>query len=208
MRTRNPIIFIIPILGVLLFSCGVNGNDQLDSVDIDSLRTEAVETFASSLTETLVAVPTTSPTLTAEATVTPTPDIVDTLGTPAIADSCYNLLWLKDVTIPDGTQLKANEVFTKTWLVQNNGGCAWPPGFTFSHVGGELLRGQTVTLEDPIPVGAKRELSVQLVAPSDQTGLIQSSWRMADADGNFFGNTLSVNIVVGDFATPTVTNAP
>jgi hypothetical protein len=208
MKARIVIIIIILILGVMLFSCAMNRTDQVDNVDVDTLRTEAVETFASSLTETLIAGPTTSPTLTVEASVTPSPNIIDTLETPAKADPCYNLLWLKDITIPDGTQLKANEVFTKTWLVQNNGGCAWPPGFTFSHVGGDLMRGQTVILEEPIPVGAKRQLSIQLVVPSDQNGLIQSSWRMADADGNYFGNTLSVNILVGEFATPTVTNTP
>ena len=207
MKTRILIIIIILILGVLLFSYGMNRAGQTDTVDVDALRTEAVETYASSLTETLVAIPTTSPTLTVEATVTP-PDIIDTLETPAKADSCYNLLWLKDVTIPDGTLLKPNEVFTKTWLVQNNGGCAWPPGFTFSHVGGDLMRGRTVKLEEPIPVGAKRQISVQLVVPGGQNGLAQGSWRMADADGNYFGNTLSVNILVGDITTPTVTNTP
>lgn len=207
MKTRILSIIIVLIIGVLLFSYGTNNTEQTDTVDVDTLRTEAVETYASSLTETRVAVPSASPTLTVEATSTP-PAITATLETPAIADPCYNLIWLKDVTIPDGTHLKANEVFTKTWLVQNVGGCAWPPGFTFSHVGGNLMRGQTVTLKEPIPVGAKREISIQLVVPSGQNGLIQSSWRMADADGNYFGDTLSVNILVGNITTPAVTNTP
>ena len=207
MRTRILTIIIILILGVLLFSYGTNNTEQTDTVDVDALRTEAVETYASSLTETLVVVPITSPTLTVEPTSTP-PDITATLETPAVADPCYNLIWLKDVTIPDGTQLKPNEVFIKTWVVQNNGGCAWPPGFTFSHVGGDLIRGQTVTLDEPIPVSAKREISVKLVVPSGINGLIQSSWRKTDADGNYFGDTLSVNILVGNITTPAVTNTP
>ena len=209
MKTRILSIVIILIVGVLLFSYRTNSTAPTDTVDVDTLRTEAVETYASSLTETLVAVPTTSPTpiIIVPTTVTP-PAITATLETPAAADPCYSLIWLKDVTIPDGTQLKPNEVFIKTWLVQNNGGCAWPPGFTFSHVGGDLMRGQTVTLDEPIPVGAKREISVKLVVPSDQNGLIQSSWRMADADGNYFGDTLSVNILVGNITTPAVTNTP
>ena len=207
MKTRIISIIIILILGVLLFSYRTNKTEQTDTVDVDALRTEAVATYASSLTETLVAVPSASPMLTVEPTSTP-PDITATIGTPALADPCYNLIWLKDVTIPDGTQLKANEVFTKTWLVQNIGGCAWPPGFTFSHVGGDLMRGKTVTLKEPIPVGAKREISIQLVVPSGINGLVQSSWQMADADGNYFGDTLSVNILVGNITTPVVTNTP
>jgi hypothetical protein len=31
---------------------------------------------------------------------------------------------------------------------------------------------------------------------------------MADENGNFFGNTLSVNIMVGTVTTPTATKAP
>jgi len=207
MKTRILSIVIILILGVLLFSCGTNKPEQANPVDVDVLRTEAVSTYASSLTETLAAVPTASPTLTVPSTPTAL-DSTATLETPQTANPCYKLLWIKDVTIPDGQQMKANETFTKTWLVQNVGGCTWPAGFTFRHFGGDLMRGETVTLEESIPVGAKRELSVQLVVPNDINGLIQSSWRMADTDENFFGDTLSVNIVVGSITTPTVTNTP
>ena len=208
MKTRILSIIIILIVGVLLFSYRANSTAPTKIVDVDTLRTEAVATYASSLTETLVAVPIASFTPIVVEPTSTSPEITATIGTPALADPCYNLIWLKDVTIPDGTQLKANEVFTKTWLVQNIGGCAWPPGFTFSHVGGDLMRGQTVTLNESIPVGAKREISVELVVPSGQNGLIQSSWRMADADGNYFGDTLSVNIIVGDVTTPAVTSTP
>lgn len=207
MKTRTLSIITILILGVLLFSCGTNQSEQTNSVDVDTLRTQAVSTYASSLTETVAAVSVASPTLTVE----PTPTALEgtaTLETPETADACYNLIWIKDVTIPDGQPMKANEVFTKTWLVQNVGGCTWPVGFTFSHVGGDLMRGETVKLKEPIPVGAKREISVQLAVPSGINGLIQSSWRMADADGKYFGDTLSVNIVVGNITTPAVTNTP
>ncbi len=207
MRTRLIILLSILILGALIFSYETNKAEPTNEVDVDALRTEAVATYASSLTETRVAVPTASPAPTEKFTATPIV-LTATLETPATADPCYNLIWLEDVTIPDGTQLKPNEVFTKTWLVQNNGGCAWPPGFTFQNVGGDSMRGDIVVLDEPIPVGAKREISVQLVVPTGQNGLIQSSWRMADANGVFFGDTLSVNIMVGNILTPTSTTNP
>ena len=210
MKTRILSVTIILIIGALLFSCGPATTQQTDSLNASALRTEAVETYAASLTEVLVAVPTVSPTLTI---ITPTPTstpivVTATLETPATANPCYNLLWIEDRTIPDGTQLKPNEVFTKTWFVQNNGGCAWAPGFTFSHFGGDLMRGQPIKFTEPIPVGAKREISIELVVPSGINGLIQSSWRMTDENGHFFGDTLSVNIVVGTVTTPTATKAP
>lgn len=181
MKTRIILILTL-IFGALLFSCGT---DQTDSSDINSIRTQAVATYASSLTETLAAVPTAFSTPKVELTSTPsiitaTPEATTetTLEASPTANPCYNLLWIEDVTIPDGTQMKAGEVFTKTWLVQNIGGCAWHTGFTFQHVGGDPMRGNTVTMQEAIQTGSKREISVQLVVPSDVSGVIQSSWRM------------------------------
>lgn len=206
---KHKLFILILTLGFLLLSCGSNDSEQADLLlDTDAIRTEAVATYASSLTKTLVPVPTTSPTpKIIEPSLTP-PEITVTLETPATANPCYNLLYIEDVTIPDGTQMKAGEAFTKTWLVQNVGGCAWRAGFTFNHYGGDGMRGSTVTLTDAIPTGAKREISVQLVVPSGQTGIIESAWRMADENGIFFGDTLSIKIVVGDVTAPTSTSTP
>ena len=208
MKTRILSITIILILGVLLFSYATNNAQQTDkNVDADALRTEAVQTYAASLAGTPVpAVPTASSTLTViTPTSTSTPPIVTvTLETPATTNPCYKLLFDRDVTIPDGTQMKDGETFTKTWSVINNGGCAWAPGFTFNNVGGDAMRGKPLKLIEPVSVGAKHELSIQLIVPSGENGLIQSSWRMADANGSYFGDTLSVNIFVGTITTPTV----
>jgi hypothetical protein len=207
MKTRIISILLIGVSITLLFSCGTNSEKQADTADVNAARTEAVATFASSLTETLVAVPSASPTLIVKPTFTPEEGTATLESTPT-ANPCYYLFYIEDVTITDNTQMKPGEVFTKTWLVQNTGGCAWRPGFTFQHVGGDAMRGNTVTLTEAIQTGSKRELSVQLVVPSGQNGLIQSAWRMADENGNFFGDTLSVNILVGSITPPAATNTP
>jgi hypothetical protein len=176
-------------------------------VDTNAIRTEAVSTFASSLTKTSPASSSPFPTPTLEPTGTPNVP-THTPEPSATTNPCYNLLYIDDVTIPDGTHMKAGETFTKTWEVQNIGGCAWRTGFTFQNVGGETMRGNTVVLTEAVPTGAKRKISVEMVVPSGINGLIQSSWRMADETGNFFGDTLTVNIVVGDITTPAVTSTP
>lgn len=204
MKTKILPILASLISGVLLFSCGT----KTTPVDVDAIHTEAVKTHIASQTEVLVALPPDTPTPTAESSATPTLDVTATLETPAVANPCYKLLWIEDRSIPDGTQMKPNEVFTKTWYVQNNGGCAWAPGFSFVNVGGDPMRGQPLALEEPVPAGAKREISIELAVPSGINGLIQSSWRMADQDGNYFGDTLTVNITVGDVSTPAVTATP
>lgn len=208
MKNKILIVSILLALGVFLFSCSTNQGEQTEAVDTDAIRTQSVATFASSLTETLVAVPTNSPTPRV-VDITETPPIVTvTLEASPTTNPCYNLIYLEDVTIPDGTQMKAGETFTKTWLVQNVGGCAWRAGFTFQHFGGDSMRGSTVTLAEAIPTGAKREISVQLVVPSGINGVIESAWRMADENGSFFGDTLTVQIIVGDITTPAVTSTP
>jgi hypothetical protein len=55
---KHRILIIIPLLivGALLFSCGTNQTEQpAEQVDANAIRTEAVATYASFLTETLVA---------------------------------------------------------------------------------------------------------------------------------------------------------
>jgi hypothetical protein len=199
--------FILLALGFLILSCAKNNSTQTQE-ELNAIRTQAVSTYASSLTETLVALQNSSPTVTSLPSFTPEAFTETPAVTNPPQNTCYNLIFIQDVTIPDGTLLKANETFTKTWLVQNNGGCAWAPGFSFNHVGGDLMRGKTLVLTDPIPVGAKRELSLQLTVPSGVEGLIQSSWQMADANGVFFGDTLTVNIMVGTITTPAFTATP
>jgi hypothetical protein len=96
--------------------------------------------------------------------------------------------------------------FTKTWKVQNNGGCAWAPGFKFSWFGGEAMGGKTIKISEPVPVGVITELSIDMVAPTDRSGTIIGTWRMSDANGVFFGDALNVTIVLG--GTTTGTAAP
>ena len=210
MKYRIPIIILILILVAFLFSSITNQAKQPPAVDTDAVRTQAVETYASSLTETLAALPSpfTTPTWTSTPVVLTATPATTTPEPSATANDCFNLMYIEDVTIPDGTNLKPGETFTKTWLVQNTGGCAWRPGFTFQHFGGDAMRGNTVVLTEAIPTGAKRELSIQLVVPSGINGIIESAWRMADETGVFFGDTLTVQILVGDVTTPAVTNTP
>lgn len=205
MKIRIMLIGLILVVGVFVFSCAENQPSASPEVDVNTIRTQAVETFASSLTGL-------APTATPLSTLTP---VLLTTETPSntpepspTPNPCYNLFYIADVTIQDNTRMKPGETFTKTWEVQNIGGCAWRPGFTFRHVGGDSMRGNTVTISEAIPTGAKRQISVEMVVPSGVNGVIESAWQMADENGVFFGDTLSVKIIVGDIATPATTNTP
>jgi hypothetical protein len=90
------------------------------------------------------------------------------------------------------------ESFTKTWRVMNSGSCAWGTGYKFSLIGGEAMGGQAVTLQQPVAPGATYEISVPMTAPTTPpaggTDSISGTWRMADANGAFFGDAVTVVI--------------
>jgi len=207
MTTRRFVIFnALLIFGLLLSACGPSEAELTPTVNPDAVRTEAVSTFASSLTQTALAVPTITPTVPPSPTVTLATVTTLTVGTSTTAQagtapSCNNLFYVKDVTIPDNTQMTPGQTFTKTWQVQNSGSCAWAPGFKFSLVGGDAMGGQALTLSLPVAAGATTELSVAMTAPAGKTGTIQGAWRMSDAAGAFFGDQLTVVIVIGGAGT-------
>ena len=124
------------------------------------------------------------------------------------SSACYGLSYVKDVTIPDNTQVTPGQSFTKTWQVSNTGSCAWESGFIFNVVGGDAMGGVAVTLNQTVEPGRQYEFSVPMVAPTDKTGELKGTWRLADANGNFFGDGVYVVVEVGGAATAAPTETP
>ncbi len=72
------------------------------------------------------------------------------------------------------------------------------------------MGGQTVTLTASVAPGSSYDISVPMTAPS-KSGKLTGSWRMSDAAGVYFGDTLTVVVVIGGStgtAGPTATNTP
>ncbi len=193
--------------------CGPSAAELTPTIDPNMIRTEAVSTFSYSLTQTALAKPTNTATLTSSPTSSPAPIRTGTALTQAVGGpaTCYGLVYAQDVTVPDNSPMTPGQSFTKTWRVRNTGSCAIAPGFTFKNVGGDPMGGQPLTLTQPIPAGATTELSINMTAPTS-TGTVQGTWRMADANGGNFGDPLTVVIVIGGgaatSATPTETLTP
>jgi len=199
-------ILIVMIVALTLAACGGN-QSATPTISVSDVQTMAVSTFASGLTQTAVAMPTNTPTITP----TPANTVVATFaqlnanGTPGtvVGDptaSCYGLVFKSDVTIPDDTNMTPGQQFTKTWLVQNTGSCAWQPGFKWTLVGGNPMGGSSVTLTQAVSPGAEYQISVPLVAPTT-VGESVGTWKMADASGTFFGEAPWVKVMVTSAAT-------
>jgi hypothetical protein len=203
---------ILMIGALLLSACGATPADLTPTVTVnpDEIRTQAVGTFAADLTLTAFAAPTNTPAATitplATFTVGPTSTGGVALGTvPAATTSCYGLSFVSDVTIPDNTPVNAGQAFTKTWKVKNAGSCAWDAGFKFAFVGGEQMGGATFTVPSAVAAGAVYDISVPMTAPN-KSGTLRGNWQMQTAGGQFFGDQVYVQVVVGGGAAATATN--
>jgi hypothetical protein len=89
--------------------------------------------------------------------------------------------------------------------VKNTGSCTWDAGFKFAFTGGDAMGGTTYTLPSAVVAGAVTDLSVAMTAPS-KTGTIRGNWRMSTAGGQFFGDEVYVQVVVGGGGGATSTN--
>lgn len=205
---------ILMIGALLLSACGATPADLTPTVTVnpDEIRTQAVGTFAADLTLTAFVATTNTPV----ATITPLATFtvaatntggvaVNTLPVAGATASCYGLSFVSDVTIPDNTPVTPGQAFTKTWKVKNAGSCPWDAGFKFAFVGGEQMGGAAFTLPSSIAAGAVYDVSVPMTAPN-KSGTLRGNWQMQTAGGQFFGDQVYVQVVVGGGAAATSTN--
>lgn len=201
---KNKMILIVALLfTIILSACG--GSDAQPTLSVEQIQTFAVMTYQAQLAQTAAAMPTSTP-LPSETPVPvvtfsvpeESPTATTTLASSNQADACYGLSYVKDVTIPDNTKMTPGQSFTKTWLVANTGSCAWESGFIFNVVAGEPMNGVAVKLNQPVDPGRQFEFSVPMIAPTDETGEIRGTWRLSDANNNFFGDGVYVIIEIED----------
>jgi uncharacterized protein YkwD len=136
------------------------------------------------------------------ATLTPTFEstIAPTLEVTALPDCEDSAILLRDVTIPDDTQMPAGKKFTKTWEFQNSGECPWI-GYTIHYDSGDQM---SAPLSAPIPdtlPKANVQVSVSLTTPTGN-GAYTGYFTLHNTNGNilFIGTekTFWVKIVVGN----------
>ncbi len=221
------ILALIVLVGLNLNPPGTPTSQAtpIPTQNLDAVRTEAVETFAAGLTETASSAPTATATDTEAATLeaavstaissgpSPTAGPSPT-GGPSPTPACLGLRYVRDVTIPDNTPMTPAQVFTKSWLVENSGTCPWQAGFQVVLIGGEAMGASPFPVVQNVAPGGRIQISIKMVAPTNETGIVQGTWKMADLNGKAFGDYMSVVIVVGSgtgaarTSVPTVTGTP
>ena len=118
-----------------------------------------------------------TPAAAVEPTAQPTTPQTDCINKAAFYD---------DVTIPDGTALDANQSFTKTWRVRNEGSCSWDSGYALVYASGDLMK---AAISNPMPAAAPGEIidvSTKMTAPA-LSGAYTGYWQFQAASGETFG---------------------
>ena len=112
---------------------------------------------------------------------------------PTAIAYCDWVLFVKDVTIPDGTELAAGEVFTKTWRLQNRGTCTWTSDYMLVYTSGDQMGSTTaVRLPGNVAPGQTLDVSVTLTAPA-VNGYQRSYWMLRNPSGALFGAGAKAN---------------
>jgi hypothetical protein len=144
---------------------------------------------------------------------TPTPPPTATITpTPTATPPCENdLVFLSDVTVPDGSQFLAGQPVDKQWAVRNAGTCDWSAAYRLVLTSGNAMGPKSEIALYPARAGAEAVIQVPMQAPAEP-GAYTSRWQARDPDGKLFGNVIFIKIEViplpGAEATPTETPPP
>ncbi len=151
----------------------------------------------------------TPPGPTATPTDTQTPVIIVVTPTPTVTPTPCNLdaAFVADVTVPDGTVFEPGARIDKIWRIRNSGSCLWESGYTWVFVSGDQMGAAASQAVPTTAVGGNVDIGVTMYAPSTP-GTYTGYWRMKSSDGQVFGQTSSVRIVVSSLATATPTATP
>ena len=113
-----------------------------------------------------------------------TPTAIPPTATPI---PCYQVKFIDDITIPDGTKIVAGNTFTKTWRLRNSGSCTWDTRFDVAFVDGtQMTSGKVWDLPKEVKPGETIDISIDMTAPST-VGNYQANFQMVNPNGVRFG---------------------
>jgi hypothetical protein len=178
------IISILSISVLIISACNLPSNAATQNPnDPNVVFTAAALTVQAQLTQAAPfntpTLPPPPPTSTAVTISTAIPVATITQAIPPTA-VCDQALFVKDVTIPDGTVVAPGAAFKKTWRLKNAGTCTWS-GYTLVFDSGEAMS----PVIDPIGIvapGQEVDVSVAFTAPM-VNNTYRSYWRLRNTAG-------------------------
>ena len=117
-------------------------------------------------------------------------------ASPTEQGNCENQLrYLKDLTIPDGTEVLPSERVTKRWLIINEGSCNWDQSYSLQLISGLTLGAKKNQNLFPARQGSRAIIEIMFTAP-ENPGRYNTWWQAFDATGKRFGDPIYMDITV------------
>jgi hypothetical protein len=184
MRNPHRLVLITTIVILVLSACNLPSNKP-PTEDSNAISTNAALTVQALLNQSTPFSTPTLPPAAATNTAVPPPTLsipTSTLAPVASAtQTCDLAQFIKDVTVPDGTNFNANDAFTKTWRLKNAGSCTWS-GYALVFDSGDAMSGVSPIAIGTVSPGQEVDISVNLKAPASN-GTFRGYWRIRNASG-------------------------
>lgn len=183
---------VLPVILLLALACNVpiipqTGSDETPSLGPPTDTVQPATSTATSLpspTDTIT-IPPITPTNTVTATSTFIPITPTNTSLPI---PCNRAQYVADVNYPDGTEIKVDTNFTKTWRITNTGSCTWTSGYKIIYVSGDQMGApaETTLTASTVPPGSTVDISVSMKVPSS-TGTYKGFYKIRSSDNIIFG---------------------
>ncbi len=131
----------------------------------------------------------------------PTKIIKQILDTPIQTSICNkNSAIFISENYPDGTVIKPDQGFNKTWRIRNNGSCIWGAFKLVFYSGSPMSKINPIVFNKTVQPNEIIEITIPLIAPH-QSGNHESYWILQDLGGIYFEglNKLNVQINVKNY---------
>jgi hypothetical protein len=140
--------------------------------------------------------PTLVPTSVPNPTATPMGSSVQGSNTENPSTNCVDsLTFLSDVTIPDGTEVKAGSTIDKRWEVRNNGTCNWDDHYKVHLLAGNEMGVKPEQALFPARSGSTAVIRIVFTAPNEP-GKHRSAWQAYNPNNQPFGDPFYIEILV------------
>ncbi len=101
--------------------------------------------------------------------------------------SCNKIGTVTDISIPDGTQIKASQIFTKVWELTNAGSCIWDANYEIVFASDTFMGAYSpLKLGRVVQPGESMKIRIKMKAPS-QSGEVTGYWLLQSSTGVRFG---------------------
>jgi hypothetical protein len=212
MNTKNILkIIILTSLAVVITGCSA-ASEATPTLDPIAVMTQVAGTVQAQVTQASLLTP--SPTIASPPTSTPFP--VPTLPIPLVPTvpagqsalpatglpvvSPDDATWVADVETPDGTIFEGGDRFTRKFLIENSGTTTWNSGYRLIYFDGEPIicdeADKDIYLQQSVDPGNQLTIGIRMTAPGAK-GTYRNYFRLINDKGEVFGDSLSVEIIVG-----------